>query len=764
MKIQCSCGAKYAFDLTPEMGRLQMVCPACGNDLSAALNNPMRQEANPMPLAEGVLLSESPAASPQVQVVGPQYCPKHPDQVTTDKCYICSKPICPKCMELFGYVCSPLCRGKANSHGIQVPVYGGQRSVREAKLWRKTARVATAVGVTGAVAIGVWFWYEWFGSAPKPAFAVRFADVAYSGQSFMAGADQIVFLHGDTLARHDMKQKKEIWSRQLLNREQLAAKVEKELKAIEAEIAHARDQGREHIPRMPSREGLAKRMEKAAAAALELRVRGQNIWVASPDKVARYDWETGHAAKEIPVPGRYGGVMSVGDEFLLVETGKAKQTVTHINLNSCESRIEEFSGPGAMSLAGAGRNRGAAGGSELAGLPMGMPGKDAGKPMDPAKVEEQARHLSYPQKLALPAVLANSMSQERTLKELEDQSRGQSAGGPSQPEPEGDLSLLPTKDGLVQFSVRLVETKIVTREAMKAPPAKSAMNGPATVANSAEMANEILNEMQRSRGGETIKEDQSRYQVVLRGAERQNEWRGEVTGPPTLFPLKTVNVLAANKTILVFDKANKKLWQGTINYPIYGELSALEENSSPYGQGPCVEHADGLYVFDEGVLTAFDLATGNVRWRYPSIGIAGLFFDDRGAVYVNTSTAGPDNIRFPRQIDITRRDTSQVVKVEAKTGKALWTAEPGGLVNYVSGKFLYTVRSYMPEEPDEDDPYAGEPPNTPPYMRIKRLDPKNGRVMWEHFQQRAPVDVQFDKNTIRLVFKKEVQVLRFLAL
>jgi hypothetical protein len=34
--------------------------------------------------------------------------------------------------------------------------------------------------------------------------------------------------------------------------------------------------------------------------------------------------------------------------------------------------------------------------------------------------------------------------------------------------------------------------------------------------------------------------------------------------------------------------------------------------------------------------------------------------------------------------------------------------------------------------------------------------------MWEHFQQRAPLDVRFDRNTIRLVFKKEVQVLRTL--
>ena len=49
-------------------------------------------------------------------------------------------------------------------------------------------------------------------------------------------------------------------------------------------------------------------------------------------------------------------------------------------------------------------------------------------------------------------------------------------------------------------------------------------------------------------------------------------------------------------------------------------------------------------------------------------------------------------------------------------------------------------------------------------LSIKRINPKNGHVMWEHCQDRAPLEVQFDQNTIRLVFRKEVQVLRFLAL
>ena len=52
---------------------------------------------------------------------------------------------------------------------------------------------------------------------------------------------------------------------------------------------------------------------------------------------------------------------------------------------------------------------------------------------------------------------------------------------------------------------------------------------------------------------------------------------------------------------------------------------------------------------------------------------------------------------------------------------------------------------------------------TPPYLRIKRISPKTGKLMWEHFQQRAPLDVKFDKNTIQCVFKKEVQVLRYLS-
>ena len=70
----------------------------------------------------------------------------------------------------------------------------------------------------------------------------------------------------------------------------------------------------------------------------------------------------------------------------------------------------------------------------------------------------------------------------------------------------------------------------------------------------------MLNDMQRERGGEVVLEDESRYLVTIRRPDAPEFWSGEVTGRPTLFPLKTVNVLAANKMVVVLDQANKKLW------------------------------------------------------------------------------------------------------------------------------------------------------------------------------------------------------------
>ena len=46
MKIQCSCGAKYSFDVTPESAAnpVRFVCPACGVDSSAIVNELIQRE------------------------------------------------------------------------------------------------------------------------------------------------------------------------------------------------------------------------------------------------------------------------------------------------------------------------------------------------------------------------------------------------------------------------------------------------------------------------------------------------------------------------------------------------------------------------------------------------------------------------------------------------------------------------------------------------------------------------------------------------
>jgi outer membrane protein assembly factor BamB len=213
----------------------------------------------------------------------------------------------------------------------------------------------------------------------------------------------------------------------------------------------------------------------------------------------------------------------------------------------------------------------------------------------------------------------------------------------------------------------------------------------------------------------------------------------------------------------VLDKSNKKKWQATLSYRVAEGAGGMDEEHAPYGLGPLVERSNTLYVIDQGVLTAFDLDKGEARWRLPSVGIAGLFFDDEGKIYVNSTTAGPDAIKYSRQIDITEKTSAVVLKLDPRKGTTLWTAEPGGQISHLSGKFIYTISSYQPDE-DENNPYT---PDTGfeklPYMKIKRIDPKNGKVMWEHFQQRCPLDVQFEKNSIQLVFKKEVQVLKFLS-
>jgi hypothetical protein len=664
-------------------------------------------------------------------------------------------------MELFGYVCSPLCKAKAGSHGIKLPVYEFQKSVVEARRWRKVVWASSSAAAVIMLLLATWVWYAWFGCAPKTIFSVRFDEPGYSGQSALAGQnhDQLVFLHGATLARYDLKSRAKVWSRELLDRQQIQRAVDRRLHANKAILDKANSEGWQQIPKMPSPDEVAQFTERAAAASLALHVRGQNLWVESPGKLLQCDWETGKTIKEVPAPESVGGVISRGNELLVVDAHSGKPTVAHISLLTGEVKEEDLQGtatqgPGGSLNAGTTPNPQRAG-QEFGGMPSAS-ASSRGKPMDPGKVAAQAQQLSLPEKIALPAVLAGNLNQQRALNELDESGGHAPSTGGAEPQASG-VSLIPTKDGFVAFSVRLLEARIVTRSAMKAGSGKSALDGDVTAGKSMELATEMLNEAQRSNGGDVVQEDHSRYQVTLRRPGSDNAWTGEVIGPPRLYPLDSVNVLAAEKLIIVFDKANKKLWQSTLSYNVKPGLATLDEESSTYGLGPCVEKKGSLYVFDEGVLSAFDITNGSARWRLPSVGIVGLFFDDHDMMYVNTTTATHDRLKYSKQIDLSQKVSSVILKIDSRNGKILWSEESKGLVNYVSGKFILAAQSSIPDNPNDSDTGLEKQP----WLRIRRINASNGREVWDHFQERAPLDIAFDQSTIRLVFKKEVQVLRF---
>lgn len=776
MKVQCSCGAKYSFDVTPALAEnpLQLVCQTCGTDISSFVNELVRQElaaTAPAPLppeAPVISAPEAPAAAGRLRVkVGTHAAPstaapasapvaaaqpgewplclKHPPHRGVDRCRVCQKPICPECMALFGYVCSPYCKAQASAHGIAIPVFEGQRDVIKARQWRRISWAAGGIAAILLALCAVGIWIVFVGSVPKPYFSVRYEERARSGKSVFCGNDQIVFLHGPTLARHDTKQKKAVWSRELVTKSEVAAQ-------------HTRA-GEDK----PTEDDLEDYFAWATGD-LKLVVKGQNIWIARAGKLTRYDWDTGEPKQEIPLTGD-GEALLYDDEVLLVSEKPGNQAVTHLSLVTGEKRVEAVGETGAKKISAAAAPLAAKPAKRpgTAAAPLPVPGTGTGAPLDPEEVAAYVQRLSYPARVALPATLANAWQQDRLQAELDEQDGKTAAPAKVPSAPTEIFSLVPTKEGCLQFSARLLERKIVVRTVMKAKPAKSALSGDVRATDTGAIANEILNEIQRDRGGDTINEDQSRYGVTVRRADGKNTsaWSGEVVGPPGLIPLQTVNVLTAGNTLVVLNKENKKLWEQTLTFSVPTDSFAYETGEAS-GAGPCVERDGTLYVADQGVLTAFDLANGNARWRLPSVGISGLFFDDEGQLYVNTTTAGPESIKYSNQIDVTSKIDPVVLKIDPASGKTLWKSQPGGSLSAVSGHFLYVVIS---EEGDFDEKGNVVGIDTglerSAFLRIKRLNAKSGKEMWSHFQPRCPLDVQFHQNHIQLVFRKEVQALTY---
>jgi outer membrane protein assembly factor BamB len=221
-----------------------------------------------------------------------------------------------------------------------------------------------------------------------------------------------------------------------------------------------------------------------------------------------------------------------------------------------------------------------------------------------------------------------------------------------------------------------------------------------------------------------------------------------------LFALKTLNVLASGKTIQVFDKHNKKLWTASLTYRIPARYAAAFDLEA---DAPCAEAGNTLYVFDQGMLTSFDAATGDVHWRLTSVGISQVQPDGKGNLYVTSTTASPDTIQFSQQVDFSSRSGPVVLKVASATGKVIWRTEGIGDRCFVSGNYVYLSKA-------AESPLTG--PGEDPIFNfdLYRVSPSDGHAMWDYSQTRQPVQIEVQGNEILLHFRGELQVVKFLSL
>lgn len=757
----------------PAAPRIKVQLSSAAAPAPASASVPPPPPPPPVPTAgPAVRLSRSAPAGGETtpDVTDARFCPKHPQERVTEQCRVCAKPICPKCMQLFGYVCSPRCKEKAELQGIEVPRFAGQRDAVERAKWNKMGLVVKLVAALVIALLGVWFWYAWFGSHPRTAFKVRFEDSpAMSGSSAFCPDQQIVFIHGDKLARYDLKTKQEVWLRHLVDQKKIQAEAEKDLKEMQEAAAKSES---EFPFKIPGLDKLIKDLTESAEESLQLRVYEKNVWVADGTKVQRYDWATGEPKETVAFAGNFAdGVLQGATLEFKEQVDTARLSVTKFDLASGKLTRDEIGAKSSV-VEGQTNNR--------AALLAALAGKNNPKApgivrgMTPHQLAAAVANAPLAGKLAAPATISVARNQQQALDAMEEMDAGNSGhiGAGSAAEDKYLFSeharLIPTAKGFVQLTSQMTEKNIVMRSAMKAPPKKSALDGPVNAAATMDIANELLNEMARNAGADQVREDQSKYKVKLHlgGGAEVADWESEVVGEPAVYPQATVNVVAAGKKIFVLDQQNKLKWEATLNFAIAGGGGYAEADKEELrGLGPVVERGDTLFVYDEGVLSAFETATGKARWRLPSVGITGMFFDDAGKIYLNTTTASPDKIKYSRQINVNDSTGDVVLKLDPATGKEIWKHTMGGTIAYLSGKFIYTL-SYQPprdEGEERDENLAALGLDSDPYIRIRRISPKNGRVLWDYFDRRGAVDVKIHDNTFQIVLKKEVQVLKFIS-
>ncbi|HEY0550343.1 MAG TPA: B-box zinc finger protein, partial [Verrucomicrobiae bacterium] len=493
MKIQCSCGTKYAFDITPDMvaNPVRLVCQNCGADNSAAVNQIIQQqfgtaatETTTAPAAPAVPASAAPrlrvnvhtapaAAAPEVAAAAaPQLCRKHPGQFTTEHCLVCQKPICPQCMAIFGYVCSAFCKNEAEQRGMEIPVYENHFGAVAARSTRKLGHIILGISAALVLLLGGYGWFLFVGSKPRVVFSAKFSTPAYNGGGKLLGTEAVL-LHGGHLARFDLKSKKEIWGVDLIDAKEIMVQAEAALVKENEEIEYWKKNFRGDGSTAPSRHSKEEFFQMGLASAQSeytLHVHEQNIWLRTRRKLVQYDWATGKPGREVALSGSIERAVAAQDSLLIFLRTKTGEEMTKLDLKSGETQTQQISER--PRLAGMGRSNRVAVAANAAGKTNATLLAQRGSGANPAlKGYKVAQPDPLAQRLAAPAIAANTVQNKRIERELkEDDER--------MPAYEFDSSqrqFINDRGSLVEFSAKLLEAKTLDRQAMKAPPKKSAL-------------------------------------------------------------------------------------------------------------------------------------------------------------------------------------------------------------------------------------------------------------------------------------------------
>lgn len=434
-----------------------------------------------------------------------------------------------------------------------------------------------------------------------------------------------------------------------------------------------------------------------------VKVVNKDIWIALPQRVIRLDGASGKKEQEIPLGGEVDDFRVGEGHFLAISSNPTNDSKLFRRINLANGQVETQATPSST------------GARRVVGVTRAMPGLGN-------------------------TSLKNFKPEDEEFEEFHTTSFSR------------DPDFAFTGANVAHITRTVAERRIAVQAAVKPKPGSLLIDKQNVRASQGiEAARELINSEQ-----EDVRTDESLYDVKIRryfggGAE----WNGQVTGRPYFYSQKTVDLLVAGKSLTVFDKNNRKLWEAKLTYPINPAFHDSDDES-----GPTMELGSRLYFYDQGVLTAFDIKKGDVQWRVNAVGIEGLATDSEGNLYISGTTSGPEDIKASGMIHNADRAYPQLFKVELRSGKLLWQSPRVGTQCMVSGKYVYTQYGKFSGIDQMSEAMGGDRAQI--HWRLYRIRPGSGSDQWEYYRLGAPVAVRPNEKQILLHYKDALRVLRFL--